>query len=72
MTGLQLGWMLGGTVLVETVFSWPGLGQYAFFSIAAFDFRAVIAVTILLSACFAVINLITDFIYLLLDPRITI
>ncbi len=72
MTGLQLGWMLGGTVLVETVFSWPGLGQYAFFSIAAFDFRAVIAVTILLSACFAVINLITDFIYLVLDPRITV
>ncbi len=72
MTGLQLGWMLGGTVLVETVFSWPGLGQYAFFSIAAFDFRAVIAVTILLSACFAVINLITDFVYMLLDPRIRV
>lgn len=72
MTGLQLGWMLGGTVLVETVFSWPGLGQYAYFSIAAFDFRAVIAVTILLSACFAIINLLTDVVYLLLDPRISV
>jgi peptide/nickel transport system permease protein len=72
MTGLQLGWMLGGTVLVETVFSWPGLGQYAFFSIAAFDFRAVIAVTILLSFCFAFINLITDLVYVVLDPRISV
>jgi peptide/nickel transport system permease protein len=70
MAGLQFGWLLGGTVLVETVFSWPGLGQYAVFSITSFDFMPVIGVTVLMALMFCVINLIVDLIYAVIDPRL--
>lgn len=70
MTGLQFGWLLGGTLLVEVVFGWPGLGRYAYDSIAAFDFSAVTGVVLVLTLAFALINLCTDLIYVLLDPRI--
>lgn len=70
MTGLQFGWLLGGTVLVETVFSWPGLGQYAVFSITAFDFMPVIGVTMLMALFFCLVNLIVDISYVFIDPRI--
>jgi peptide/nickel transport system permease protein len=70
MTGLQFGWLLGGTVLVETVFSWPGLGQYAVFSITSFDFMPVIGVTMLMALFFCLINLVVDLVYVLIDPRI--
>lgn len=70
MTGLQFGWLLGGSLLVETVFGWPGLGRYAYDSIAGFDFPAVMGVVLLITLCFAVINLIVDLSYGFLDPRI--
>ncbi len=70
MAGLQFGWLLGGTVLVESVFSWPGLGQYAVFSISSFDFMPVIGVTVLMALLFCLINLIVDFLYVLIDPRL--
>jgi len=70
MTGLQFGWLLGGTLLVESIFSYPGLGGYAFDSIAAFDFPAVIGTTMLLTLCFSLNNLLIDLSYMFIDPRI--
>ncbi len=70
MFGLQFGWMLGGSLLVEVVFVWPGLGRYGFDSIKQFDFEAVMGVVLLFTFTFAVINLIVDILYGVLDPRI--
>jgi peptide/nickel transport system permease protein len=72
MTGLQFGWLLGGTVLVETVFSWPGLGVYAIESIGSLDFTATMAVTLLLAVVFVLVNLLVDFLYGVVDPRISL
>lgn len=71
MTGLQFGWLLGGTVLVETVFSWPGLGVYVIESIGSLDFTATMAVTLILSVVFVLVNTIIDGLYGVLDPRIS-
>jgi peptide/nickel transport system permease protein len=72
MTGLQFGWLLGGTVLVETVFSWPGLGVYAIQSIGSLDFTATMAVTLILAVVFVLVNTIVDALYGVLDPRISV
>ncbi len=70
LIGLQFGWMLGGTVLVESIFSWPGLGQYILNSIAALDFNPVIFSTLVLAAAFTIINLLVDLAQLVIDPRV--
>jgi peptide/nickel transport system permease protein len=68
--GLRWGWMLGSTVLVETVFDWPGIGLYAVSSAIAGDFKPVMGVTLLIGVNFMVINLIVDLLYGVLDPRL--
>jgi peptide/nickel transport system permease protein len=68
--GLQLSWLLGGTVLVETVFAWPGIGRYAANSILSFDFPAITAVAMASAVVFSVVNLGIDLLYVLLNPRI--
>lgn len=70
MIGLRFGWMLGGTVLVESVFDYPGVGLYATKAAVSSDFDPIIAVTLVLGACFMVVNLIIDLLYALLDPRV--
>jgi len=70
MIGLRYGWMLGGTVLVETVFNWPGVGNYAVGAAVYSDFQPVMAVTIILGLNFMVANLLVDIGYGFLDPRI--
>ena len=70
MVGLQFGWTLGGTVLIETIFAWPGLGRYAVDSINAFDFMPVIVTSAVLGLCFVVINFLVDVVQRWLDPRI--
>lgn len=72
MTGLQFGWMLGGSVLIESVFTWPGIGWYAWRSIVALDFQPIMGITLVFSFAFILINLITDLLYELLDPRIVV
>ena len=68
--GIQLGMLLGGAVVTETVFSWPGIGRLAIQSIYNRDY-AVVQATVFMTACwFVVINLAVDMIYGLLDPRI--
>jgi peptide/nickel transport system permease protein len=70
MIGLRYGWMLGGTILVETVFDWPGIGYYAVASAVYSDFQPVMAVTIILGLNFMVANLLVDLAYGFLDPRV--
>jgi ABC-type dipeptide/oligopeptide/nickel transport system permease component len=72
VAGLQLGYLLGGAVVTETVFAWPGLGRLLVQSILARDFPVVQAAVLLLATTFVVINLVTDLIYGLLDPRIRV
>jgi peptide/nickel transport system permease protein len=70
MIGLRYGWMLGGTVLVETVFDWPGIGHYAVSAAVYSDFQAVMGVTIVLGLNFMIANLLVDLGYGMLDPRV--
>ncbi len=72
MLGLQFGWLLGGTVLVEVVFSWPGIGTYMFNALQTFDFPAIMAVTVVITLAFVLVNLVVDLIYPLVDPRIRV
>ncbi|WP_084234653.1 ABC transporter permease [Papillibacter cinnamivorans] len=68
--GLQLGSLLGGAVLTETVFSWPGIGSYTVNCILKSDFPVVQGVVMLVAITFVIINLVVDIIYAFLDPRI--
>lgn len=70
MIGLRYGWMLGGTVLVETVFDWPGIGLYAVNAAVSSDFQPIMGVTLLIGVNFMLANLLVDFAYGWLDPRI--
>jgi len=67
---LQFGYLLGWVALVETVFSWPGIGLYLYNSIQNLDYAPILAITVLVSGVFIVVNLITDLVYPLLDPRL--
>lgn len=69
--GLQFGTLLGGAVLTETVFSWPGIGRLMVDSILARDYPVVQGAVLLLAVFFVMINLVVDVIYAFLDPRIS-
>lgn len=68
--GLNLGWLLGGAVVIESVFSWPGLGRLMIDSINIRDITIVQAGLLWFATSFVVINLIVDIVYTFLDPRI--
>lgn len=68
--GLQLGSLLGGAVLTETVFSWPGIGNFTVQAIMKSDFPIVQGVVLLIACIFVFINLLVDIIYAFIDPRI--
>lgn len=68
--GLRWGWMMSSTVLVETVFDWPGIGLYAVSSAIAGDFKPVMGVTLIVGLNFMAANLIVDLLYGVLDPRL--
>jgi peptide/nickel transport system permease protein len=70
--GLAYGNQLGGAVLTETIFSWPGIGRYAYQAASTLDFPAVMGVTMLIAAIFIGVNLIVDILYGVLDPRIRV
>ncbi|MCG8359891.1 MAG: ABC transporter permease subunit, partial [Kiloniellales bacterium] len=70
MIGLRYGWMLGGTVLVEGVFDWPGIGLYAVQSAVNSDFQPVMGVTLLIGLSFMLANFLIDIAYGWLDPRL--
>ncbi len=68
--GLELGGLLGGAVITETVFAWPGIGKLTSDAIAARDYQVTQGVVLLLAAVFVVLNLCVDIIYAFVDPRI--
>jgi len=68
--GLAFGDVLAGTVLTETIFSWPGIGRYAFQSALTLDFPAIMGVSLVIAGVFISVNLATDVAYVLLDPRL--
>jgi peptide/nickel transport system permease protein len=70
VVGLELGGLLGGAVVTETVFSWPGVGKLAADAILARDYQVVQGVVLLLAAVFIILNLLVDLVYSWLDPRI--
>ena len=70
VSGLSFGLMLGGTFLVESIFDWPGLGQFSVLSILTNDFPAIMGVTIFYTSTYVLINLIIDLLYPIIDPRI--
>lgn len=70
MAGFQVGAMLGGSVVVEAVFGWPGLGQLAFQTLFARDYNLLLGIFFLSSVLVVLINLAVDLLYTILDPRI--
>jgi peptide/nickel transport system permease protein len=70
IVGVQVGSLLGGSVVVEAVFAWPGLGQLAFQSLFARDFNLLLGIFFLSASLVVVVNLAVDLLYALLDPRI--
>ena len=69
--GMQTGWILGGTLLVESVFSWGGLGYLAYNAIYKRDFPIIMGVTLVISLCFVLANFSVDIIHKYVDKRIT-
>jgi peptide/nickel transport system permease protein/oligopeptide transport system permease protein len=67
---LQFGALLGGAVLTETVFGWPGIGRLLVDSIAARDFAVVQGIVLVYAAAFILLNVIVDVLYVVVDPRI--
>ncbi|MER5184737.1 ABC transporter permease [Streptomyces sp. NPDC002896] len=70
LLGMQTGQLLGGAVLVEAIFAWPGLGQLAEQGLTRRDYPVVQDLLLLLVAVFVLVQLLTDLLYVLLDPRI--
>ena len=62
--------LLGGMVFVEKIFSWPGIGQYAYLAAVNLDFPAICGVSLLIAMVYVVINLVIDILYAVIDPRI--
>jgi ABC-type dipeptide/oligopeptide/nickel transport system permease component len=70
VAGLEFGFLLGGTVVIETVFAWPGLGRLVVQAIFNRDYPLVQAIVLVLAGIFVIVNLAVDLIYGLLDPQI--
>jgi peptide/nickel transport system permease protein len=71
MIGLSFGWAMGGAVLAETVFDWPGIGLYATKSALTLDFMPIMGIALLYGIVFSLINLVVDVAYGFLDPRVS-
>ena len=72
LTGYQLGSMLSGSIVVETVFAWPGLGRLAFDAVAGRDFNLLLGIFFCNSLLVILMNVIVDLGYAWLDPRIEV
>ncbi|WP_129336353.1 ABC transporter permease [Cellulomonas endophytica] len=70
ITGIQLATILGGVVVVEVVFAWPGLGRLTYDAVASRDYALVQGAVLLVAALFLLVNLVVDVLYSLADPRI--
>jgi peptide/nickel transport system permease protein len=70
ITGIQLATILGGVIVVEVVFAWPGLGRLVYNAVAARDYPVIQGAVLLIAVLFLLINLIVDALYAVVDPRI--
>lgn len=68
--GLQTGVLLGGAILTETIFSWPGIGRYVFEAISYRDYPVIQSGILVVAFIFVIINLVVDILYKIIDPRI--
>jgi peptide/nickel transport system permease protein len=71
VVGLEIGGLLGGAVMTETVFNWPGVGTLMLTAILTRDYPVVLAALVLITAMFVLVNLVVDLLCASLDPRIT-
>ena len=70
VSGMAFGRMLGGAVLVESVFSWPGIGEYAYRSALTLDLPAIMGVSLVIAVIYILVNLFIDILYAVIDPRV--
>ncbi len=70
LVGLQLGGLLSGAIITETIFAWPGLGRLAFQAIQSRDYPLVQGCVLLIALTYVLVNLLTDLLYALADPRV--
>jgi len=70
--GLEMGTLIGGTVLVEFVFNWPGLSGYLVSAVDARDYPEVVGIVMTISILFVFLNLVVDVVNAILDPRISL
>jgi peptide/nickel transport system permease protein len=68
--GIQAGQLIGGSILVETVFAWPGIGRLAFDALLARDYQVLLGVFLCTSVLVVLFNLLTDLLYVMIDPRV--
>ena len=71
MIGLPFGWAMGGSVLVKTVFDWPGIGLYATTAALSLDFMPIMGIALLYGLVFSIINILVDVTYGALDPLVS-
>jgi peptide/nickel transport system permease protein len=72
MAGVQIGGMLGGSVVVESVFGWPGLGMLAFDALLSRDLNLLLGILLLGCVLVVITNIVVDLAYALVDPRVTL
>jgi peptide/nickel transport system permease protein len=70
ISGILYGQLLGGAVLTETIFSWPGMGRYVVRSILYLDFQPILGFTVLCAVLYALANLVADLLYMIVNPQI--
>jgi peptide/nickel transport system permease protein len=68
-TSIQFGYMISWVILVEVIFDWPGIGLYAYQSFQVFDYAPVVALALVSTAVFSIINVLLDILYPIIDPR---
>jgi peptide/nickel transport system permease protein len=68
--GLQVGLLMGGAILTETIFSWPGIGLYTYTSVSSRDYASIQGIVLYGALLFVLINLLVDILYAVLDPRV--
>jgi len=70
VSGLQFGALLGGAVLTESIFNWPGMGRFAANAVLGLDFNSVMGFTLIVAIIYVIANLIVDLLYAVIDPRV--
>jgi peptide/nickel transport system permease protein len=70
MAGVQAGTLIGGSVVIETVFAWPGLGRLTYDAVLQRDYQVMLGIFLVLSVLVIAFNWLTDLLYRVIDPRI--